>query len=180
MPKIHFFRKKLRFAKSLQRICQRQTGPRNITWYSVTWGKMMRFACQIITRTLRTNVDSQPFIFIALDLVETLSLRCMFDLPTVILFDKYYSLLDYNYIVIWRHLFSPIAQQSLEGQNLLYEYSRSLSDTPHSIGLLWTSDGPVAENFTWQHTTFTRDKHPCSGRDSKPQFRQASGCRPKP
>ena len=25
-------------------------------------------------------------------------------------------------------------------------------DTPQSVGLLWTSDQPVSENFTWQHT----------------------------
>jgi hypothetical protein len=100
----------------------------------------MRFTCRIITRTLRTNLDSQPFIFIALDLVKTLRLRCMIDLPTVILFDKNYSLLDYNYRVIRRHVFCPIVQQPLVGQNLLYEVSRAFSDTPPSLGLLWTSD----------------------------------------
>ena len=30
-------------------------------------------------------------------------------------------------------------------------------DTPHSVGLLWTSDQPHAETSTWQHTTLTRD-----------------------
>ena len=35
------------------------------------------------------------------------------------------------------------------------------SDTPQSIGLLWTSDQPVAETSTWQHTTLTTDRHPC-------------------
>jgi hypothetical protein len=34
--------------------------------------------------------------------------------------------------------------------------------TPHSVGLLWTSDQLVAETCTWQHTTLTTDKHPCS------------------
>ena len=29
------------------------------------------------------------------------------------------------------------------------------SDTSQSVGLLWTSDQPVAETSTWQHTTFT-------------------------
>jgi len=28
--------------------------------------------------------------------------------------------------------------------------SRSLSDTQYSVGLLWTSDQPVAEISTWQ------------------------------
>jgi len=34
-----------------------------------------------------------------------------------------------------------------------YRASRSHSDTPHSVGLLWTSDKPDAETSTWQHTT---------------------------
>jgi hypothetical protein len=37
-----------------------------------------------------------------------------------------------------------------------------ISDTPQSVGLLWTRDQPVAETSTWQqHTTLTRDRHPC-------------------
>jgi hypothetical protein len=34
-------------------------------------------------------------------------------------------------------------------------------DTPHSVGLLWTSDQSDLETSTWQHTTLTRDRHPC-------------------
>jgi hypothetical protein len=37
-------------------------------------------------------------------------------------------------------------------------------DTSHSIWLLWTSDQPVAETSTWQHTTLTRDRRPYPGR----------------
>ena len=45
--------------------------------------------------------------------------------------------------------FSPMVQQSLVGQNLLtVEASQSHSDTPHSVGLPWTSDQPDAENYT--------------------------------
>ena len=33
----------------------------------------------------------------------------------------------------------------------------SHSDTPHSVGLLWTSDQPDTETSTWQHTTLTTD-----------------------
>jgi hypothetical protein len=58
--------------------------------------------------------------------------------------------------------------------------SRSHSDTPHSVGLLWTSDQPDAETSTWQHTTLTSDKHPCPRRNSNPQFQQASGRKPTP
>jgi hypothetical protein len=46
--------------------------------------------------------------------------------------------------------FFPVAQQPLLGQGLLIiEVSRShTSDTPHTVGLLWTSDQPVAETST--------------------------------
>jgi hypothetical protein len=40
--------------------------------------------------------------------------------------------------------FPPVAQQPLLGQGLLViKASRSHSDSPHSVGLLWTSDQPV-------------------------------------
>jgi hypothetical protein len=51
---------------------------------------------------------------------------------------------------------------------------------PHSVGLLWTSDQPDAETSTWQHTTITRDIHPCPWRDSNPKSQQASGHRQTP
>jgi len=67
------------------------------------------------------------------------------------------------------------------GQGLLFiGASRSHSDTPHSLGLLWTSDQPDAGTSTWQHTTLTRDRHPCRRRDSNPHSHQASGRRPRP
>jgi len=40
---------------------------------------------------------------------------------------------------------------------LLYTHN----DAPQSVGLLWTSDELVAETSTWQHTTLTKDGHPC-------------------
>jgi hypothetical protein len=47
----------------------------------------------------------------------------------------------------------------------------SQSNTPHSVGLLWTKDLPVAEPSlsTWQHTTLTKERHQCLRRDSNPQ-----------
>jgi hypothetical protein len=39
---------------------------------------------------------------------------------------------------------------------LINEASLSHSDTPHSVGLLWTSDQFDAETSTWQYTTLTR------------------------
>jgi hypothetical protein len=41
---------------------------------------------------------------------------------------------------------------------LIIRASRSHSDTPHLIGLLWTSDQPGAEASTRQHTTLKRDR----------------------
>jgi hypothetical protein len=77
--------------------------------------------------------------------------------------------------------FSPMAQQPLVGHGLLIiEASRSHSDTPHSVGLLWKSDQPVEETYTWKHTKLTRDRHPCTRRDSNPQSQQASGRIPTP
>jgi hypothetical protein len=50
-----------------------------------------------------------------------------------------------------------MAQQPLVGQGLLIiEASRSHSDIPQSVGLLWTSYQPVAETSTWQHNTHKR------------------------
>jgi len=65
----------------------------------------------------------------------------------------------------WKGLFFfffLMVRQPLVGQGLLtLEASRSHSDTPHSVGLFWTSDRPDAETSAWQHTTLTTDRHPC-------------------
>ena len=53
-----------------------------------------------------------------------------------------------------------------------------ITDTPHSAGLLWTSDQLAAETSTWQHTTLTTDTRPCPRRDSNPQSQPASDCWP--
>jgi len=74
-----------------------------------------------------------------------------------------------------------MAQQLLLGQGILnIEAPRSHSDTPHSVGLLWTSDQSVAETSTWQHTTLTPDKYSRPRWDSNPQSQQASGRTPTP
>jgi len=47
-----------------------------------------------------------------------------------------------------------MAKKLLVGQGLrIIETSRSHSDTPHSVGLLWISDQPHAETSIWHHTT---------------------------
>ena len=52
---------------------------------------------------------------------------------------------------------------------LVVEVSRSHSDTPHSVGLLWTRDLHVSENSTWRQTTFTSDRQPRPRREPNPQ-----------
>jgi hypothetical protein len=77
--------------------------------------------------------------------------------------------------------FFSIAQPHHFGQDLpIIEASQSHSDTSHSVGLLWTSDHPDAQNYSWQHTTLTRDRHSWPRWDSNPQSQQASGRRPTP
>jgi hypothetical protein len=52
-----------------------------------------------------------------------------------------------------------MARQPLVGQGLLIiEASRSHSDTPHSVGLLWTSDQPDAETSAWQEMLLIRGR----------------------
>ena len=55
-------------------------------------------------------------------------------------------------------LFCPTTLQPLMGYGFLTAWdSRSHSDAPHSVGLLWTSDQPDAAISTWQHKTLTGD-----------------------
>jgi hypothetical protein len=73
-----------------------------------------------------------------------------------------------------------MARQPLVDQGLLIvEVLRSNSDPLHSVGLLWTSNKPDAETSTWQHTTHTRDRHPCPRRNSNSRSQQTIGRRPR-
>jgi hypothetical protein len=94
----------------------------------------------------------------------------------------YVNITLYLYIVILRYMcIFYHGATVLVGQGVLFiEDSWSHSDTPHLVGLLWTSGHPVAKTCTWQHTTLTRDRHPCHRRDSNPRSQQASGRRPTP
>jgi len=69
------------------------------------------------------------------------------------------------YLHYMRHNFSFFhASPNLAGLGLLLvEISRSHSDTPNSVGILWASDRHVSGTSTWQYTTLTRDRHPCPG-----------------
>jgi hypothetical protein len=65
---------------------------------------------------------------------------------------------------MYHQLLNPLAQQPPVGQGLLVmEASQSHSDTPLSVGLLWTSDQPNAEASAWQHTTPKTNVHALSG-----------------
>jgi hypothetical protein len=61
---------------------------------------------------------------------------------------------------------------------LIFEVSGSHSDTPLLIGHLCMSDQPVAETSTWQHTTVTRDRHPCPRSHSAPQSGKREAANP--
>ena len=62
----------------------------------------------------------------------------------------------YHSLTIWdifyvalEKFFFLMAQQPRVGQGLLIiDPSRSHSDTPHSVGILWTSDQPDAKTST--------------------------------
>jgi len=59
---------------------------------------------------------------------------------------------------------NPTAQHPLVVQGLhIIEVSRSYSDTPHSVGLLWTSDQPDAEVCSLQQITQETDNHAPGG-----------------
>jgi hypothetical protein len=61
---------------------------------------------------------------------------------------------------------------------LIIEASRSYSDTPQLVGLLWTSVQPDTEiSNTTLHAQQT-DRHSFSQLDSNPQSQQASGRSP--
>jgi len=59
----------------------------------------------------------------------------------------------------------------------IVDVSRYNTDTPYFVGLLWTSEYPVANTCTWQLTILITDKHPQRRRDSNPQSHKASGLR---
>jgi len=79
------------------------------------------------------------------------------------------------WVSIFRHGATAPVGQGL----LIIEGSLSHSDTPQSVGFLWTSDQPVAETATWQYKTITIHRHPCPGvtRTHDPSKRTATDAR---
>jgi hypothetical protein len=75
------------------------------------------------------------------------------------LFEFPKSCVSLLWVWVEQNVFFTTAQQPPVGQGLLtLEASRSHSDTPHSLLLLWMCDQHNAETSTWQHTTIPREK----------------------
>ena len=85
------------------------------------------------------------------------------------------SLLFYGFFPPWRN---NLQRSTVSSLPKLHDHTQLHTVLP--LGLFWTSDQPVAETSTLQHTTLTSDKHPCPRRDSNPQSHQSSGRRPTP
>jgi hypothetical protein len=82
--------------------------------------------------------------------------------------------------VIYRVIFFFHGATAPVGQGLLIiEALRSHSDTPHSVGLLWTSDQPDTGTFTWQYKTLTRGRLPWARRDSTPKSHKRTALDPR-
>jgi hypothetical protein len=77
-------------------------------------------------------------------------------------------------------LFWPLSTYSLQVQRVTVTSDHTQGHTQtHSVAHLWTSDWPVADTSTSQHTTI-RDRELYPRRDSNPQSLQASGRKPTP
>jgi len=69
-----------------------------------------------------------------------------------------------------------MTQQTLADQgHHIIKVSRSYSNIPNSLRLLWTRNRPVAELSTWKDKTLKRDRRPCFRREWNPQPQKASG-----
>jgi GH43 family beta-xylosidase len=76
-----------------------------------------------------------------------------------------------------------VVQQPLLAQGILFiSASRSHTDTPHSVGVLWTSDKPEAENHTdkQQHSQETDIHVPGGIQTRNPSKRAAADPRLRP
>jgi hypothetical protein len=66
-------------------------------------------------------------------------------------------------LIVFHNVFFFYGSTVLVGLGLgTVEVSKSRSDTPHSVGLLWMSDRSVAETSNWRHTANTTDRLPIS------------------
>ena len=79
-------------------------------------------------------------------------------LPILIISTQYMATLSFIYLLF---VFSAIAPTPVGHSLLILEVS--ISHTSQSVGLLWTSDQPVAETSTWQRTALTTNIHAPGG-----------------
>jgi hypothetical protein len=90
--------------------------------------------------------------------------RNVHSLCDVVVFEMLMFRLTFSQKIV---LFFSMARQPYMGLGLLVSsrfHGHTHSDTPQSVGLLWTRDQLVAETSTWQHTTLTTDRYPCPRR----------------
>jgi len=60
------------------------------------------------------------------------------------------------------------------------EVSRSHSNTPHSVGLLWASNQPITETSTWQHSQQTGIHAPGRIQTHNPSTQVTTDSQPRP
>jgi len=76
--------------------------------------------------------------------------------------------------------FPSMTLQPIMSQGFIAEASRSHSDTPHSVGLLWTNDHPFAGTCTCQNTDNRHIHAPGRIRTRIPSKRSAADSRRRP
>ena len=85
-------------------------------------------------------------------------------------------------VVIWERKLKPkwwlfsVTQQPTMGQDFLIIEALQSRSFIHTT----LSRTPVNEWSAWQHTTLTKDRHPCPRRDWNPQSQQGKVRRPTP
>ena len=90
------------------------------------------------------------------------NMHCIFKRTVFPLIIRWFALVKYVIIIIiilWR--LQPNRGLCSPHSWGLFEITHN--DTPQSVGLLWTSDQPVAETSTWQHTTLRTNIHATGG-----------------
>jgi hypothetical protein len=120
------------------------------------------------------NVRPWSFLYYFLDhknnhcLVQLQICICIYGLLYGIAVQKSELFIQYTYnpfslqYLVFSFTSPPIAQQPPVGQGLLViEDLESCSDKQQLVGSLWMSDQFITETSAWQHTTCTRDRHPC-------------------
>jgi hypothetical protein len=84
-----------------------------------------------------------------------------------------------NKYFLWRNSWTGALAASF--LRFLYLPQLNKHTRARAVGLLWTSDQPVAETGTYRtRYRHTRDEHLCPQEDQNPLSQHMSGCRPTP